>query len=142
MKRSNVWKMLVMVIVASLVLSACGAAKGTAATPTTAASGDIVLSNGYVCPKAEPKMEVTSKELNLFVWTEYIPADMQKCFELVYGIKVNRDEYSSNEEMYAKISATLSSRPTILSASWSARVCCRNWIMPNCPTLSTMTRTT
>jgi spermidine/putrescine-binding protein len=105
MKRSNVWKMLVVVIVASLVLSACGAAKGTATTPTTAASGDIVLSNGYVCPKAEPKMDVTSKELNLFVWTEYIPADMQKCFELVYGIKVNRDEYSSNEEMYAKISA-------------------------------------
>ncbi len=28
-----------------------------------------------------------------------------ECFELVYGIKVNRDEYSSNEEMYAKLSA-------------------------------------
>jgi spermidine/putrescine-binding protein len=50
-------------------------------------------------------VEVTSKELNLFVWTEYIPPDMQECFELVYGIKVNRDEYSANEEMYAKLSA-------------------------------------
>jgi spermidine/putrescine-binding protein len=50
-------------------------------------------------------MEVTSTELNLFVWTEYIPPDMQECFELVYGITVNRDEYSSNEEMYAKLSA-------------------------------------
>ncbi len=30
---------------------------------------------------------------------------MIDCFEMVYGIEVNRDEYSSNEEMYAKISA-------------------------------------
>ena len=50
-------------------------------------------------------MEVTSTELNIFVWTEYIPLEMIECFELVYGIKVNRDEYSSNEEMYAKVSA-------------------------------------
>ena len=50
-------------------------------------------------------MEVTSTELNIFVWTEYFPQDMLDCFELVYDIKLNRDEYSSNEEMYAKLSA-------------------------------------
>ena len=50
-------------------------------------------------------MEVASTELNLFVWTEYIPQDHIDCFELVYGVKVNRDEYSANEEMYAKLSA-------------------------------------
>ena len=37
--------------------------------------------------------------------TEYIPPDHIECFELVYGVKVNRDEYSANEEMYAKLSA-------------------------------------
>ena len=50
-------------------------------------------------------MEVTSKELNLFVWTEYIPQETIDCFEQVYGIKVNQSEYSSNEEMYAKLNA-------------------------------------
>jgi spermidine/putrescine-binding protein len=50
-------------------------------------------------------MDVTSTELNLFVWTEYIPQDTIDCFEEVYGIRVNKDEYSSNEEMYAKLSA-------------------------------------
>jgi len=104
MKHSNVWKLLAMLIVASMVLAACGGSGGGAVTPTTVASGDPVTSSGYVCPKAEPKMEVTSTELNLFVWTEYLPPDMLECFELVYGIKINRDEYSSNEEMYAKIS--------------------------------------
>jgi spermidine/putrescine-binding protein len=29
---------------------------------------------------------------------------MLECFEMVYGIKVNRAEFSSNEEMYAKLS--------------------------------------
>jgi spermidine/putrescine-binding protein len=50
-------------------------------------------------------MEVTSTQLNLFVWTEYIPQEMIDCFEEVYGVRVNREEYSSNEEMYAKLSA-------------------------------------
>jgi spermidine/putrescine transport system substrate-binding protein len=67
--------------------------------------GGKVTSSGYECPEPNPKMEVTSTELNLFVWTEYIPQDMQECFELVYGVTVNRDEYSANEEMYAKLSA-------------------------------------
>ncbi len=57
------------------------------------------------CPEPNPKMEVTSKELNLFVWTEYIPQQTIDCFEQVYGITVNQSEYSSNEEMYAKLNA-------------------------------------
>jgi spermidine/putrescine-binding protein len=73
------------------------------ATPTTGAQ--ITSSSGFVCPQPNPRMDVTSKELNLFVWTEYIPKDMLECFEKVYGITVNRDEYSANEEMYAKLSA-------------------------------------
>jgi spermidine/putrescine-binding protein len=48
---------------------------------------------------------VTSTELNLFVWTEYIPQQTIDCFEQVYGITVNQSEYSSNEEMYAKLNA-------------------------------------
>jgi spermidine/putrescine-binding protein len=58
---------------------------------------------GFDCPQPQPKLPLTSQELNLFVWSEYIPQDMLDCFELVYGIKVNRSEYSSNEEMYAKL---------------------------------------
>jgi spermidine/putrescine-binding protein len=81
----------------------------TEATTTTAGfvsrpSGKTA-SSGFACPEPQPKMEVTSKTVNLFVWTEYIPQDIIDCFQEVYGIKVNRDEYSSNEDMYAKLSA-------------------------------------
>jgi spermidine/putrescine-binding protein len=100
MNKSTLFKLLALFVVAGMALAACGG--GAAPAP---ASGAKVTSSGFECPEAQFPSEVTSTELNLFVWTEYIPPDMLECFELVTGIKVNRDEYSSNEEMYAKVSA-------------------------------------
>ena len=102
MSKKTIMRLMGLLVVASLVLAACGG--GTAATQP-AASGPKVTSTGFTCPEPSPRVEVTSQELNIFVWTEYFPQDMLDCFELVYGIKLNRDEYSSNEEMYAKLSA-------------------------------------
>ena len=61
-------------------------------------------STGFDCPEPNPRVDVKSTELNMFVWTEYIPQDIIDCFQLVYGITINRDEYSSAEEMFAKFS--------------------------------------
>ena len=101
MNKTKLFKLLAFFAIASVMLAACGGAAATA-TPAKTAK---VTSTGYECPEPEFPAQVTSKELNLFVWTEYIPPDMQECFELVYNVKVNRDEYSANEEMYAKLSA-------------------------------------
>ncbi len=76
----------------------------TAAAETKPATG-MVTASGFACPAPMTPVNVTSKQLNLFVWTEYIPDDIIECFEKVYGVTVNRDEYSSNEEMYAKLAA-------------------------------------
>ncbi len=43
------------------------------------------------------------KELNVFVWTEYMPDTVFDAFEKEYGVKVNVTTYSSNEDMLAKI---------------------------------------
>ncbi len=42
-------------------------------------------------------------ELNLFAWSEYIPTSVIEGFEKESGIKVNYEEYASNEEMLAKL---------------------------------------
>jgi len=91
-------------IVLGLMAAACvrGPVNGGGGAPTAAAR---VASSGFLCPEPSPRIDVSSSELNLFVWTEYIPQDIVECFEMVYGIKVNRDEFSSNEEMYAKLAA-------------------------------------
>ncbi|MFN8381612.1 MAG: spermidine/putrescine ABC transporter substrate-binding protein [Anaerolineales bacterium] len=101
MKSNITYKLLALLVVASMALTACGGGGSDA----PASDGGTVTSSGYQCPAKQFDVDVTSTELNIFVWTEYIPTDMIECFELVYGIKVNRDEYSSNEEMYAKVSA-------------------------------------
>lgn len=97
--RKTIQFVLAGLLLTSLLLTACGGAA------TSAPTDKKVTSSGFECPQPEPRAEVTSKELNLFVWTEYIPQDHIECFELIYGVKVNRDEYSANEEMYAKLSA-------------------------------------
>jgi spermidine/putrescine-binding protein len=99
-KRPNLWRGIAALAVIALLISACGG--GTAAPADDAPK---TTSGGFQCPAANPKMDVTSTEVNLFVWTEYVPPDIIECFELVYGVKVNHDEYSANEEMYAKLSA-------------------------------------
>src|SRR5690242_10684712 len=104
MKGSKLFRFLAVLIAVSILLTACG---GKSATPAATQAATLVpateAASTFVCPEPNPKMEVTSKELNIFVWTEYIPQDILDCFEKVYGVKVNRDEYSSNEEMYAKL---------------------------------------
>ncbi len=71
--------------------------------PATAPA--LTTSSGFECPEPQPRLPLTSTALNLFVWTEYIPADILECFGLVYGVQVNREEFSSNEELYAKLQA-------------------------------------
>ena len=42
-------------------------------------------------------------ELNIFVWTEYVPDSVIKKFQKETGIKVNVSTYSSNEDMLSKV---------------------------------------
>jgi spermidine/putrescine-binding protein len=106
MNKNYLFKLLVLLVISSMALAACGGG-GTPAAATEPAAADEakVTSTGFACPAPEFQMDVTSTELSIFVWTEYIPPELIECFELVYDVKVNRDEYSSNEEMYAKVSA-------------------------------------
>ena len=85
-----------------LVVFMLFAAAGCAAKPEESATK--VTSSGFVCPEPNPRVEFESKEINIFTWAEYVPEDMIDCFGLVYGVKVNADYFSSNEELYTKMS--------------------------------------
>jgi spermidine/putrescine-binding protein len=45
-----------------------------------------------------------AKELNLYIWSEFIPDTTIKAFEAKYGIKVNQTFYASMDEMMSKLS--------------------------------------
>ena len=78
------------------------AAAGCAAKPEESAAK--ITSSGFVCPEPNPRVQFESKEINIFTWTEYVPADIFDCFGLVYGVDVHVDYFSSNEELYTKMS--------------------------------------
>jgi spermidine/putrescine-binding protein len=53
--------------------------------------------------KDEKTADGYSKELNLFIWSEYVSDDAIKGFEDKYGIKVNVSYFTSTDEMNAKL---------------------------------------
>lgn len=56
--------------------------------------------------KGEEKAAGASKEVNLLIWTEYIPDSVIAGFEEKTGIKVNMTTYPSADEMLAKVKSS------------------------------------
>ena len=49
--------------------------------------------------------DVSSKQLNLYTWTRYVPPSVISGFEQKYGLKVHVTYYNSNEQAIAGIQA-------------------------------------
>jgi spermidine/putrescine-binding protein len=72
---------------------------------------------------------VAEQVLNLFAWSEYIPQGLLDGFTQETGITVNYDAYSSNEEMYAKISAGASGYDLIQPSDYWVGVMSRQGLL-------------
>ena len=64
-----------------------------------------VLAFGSVLVGTGRDAVAQNKELNLFCWTEYVPKEVIDGFTKETGIKVNLEEYDSNEQMLTKLLA-------------------------------------
>ena len=95
MKTTRLFSTLSLILIPILIFTACG-------SPSTPAQTEAPVSESG-CAQPSPKVEVTSKELNMFTWSEYIPDEIVKCCEEVYGIKVNHDTFASQGELLAKL---------------------------------------
>jgi spermidine/putrescine-binding protein len=65
---------------------------------------------------------VTSKELNLYGWSEYVPQELLDAFSDEYGVTVNYDSYSSNEELLARMQAGASGYDVIIPSDYMVTV--------------------
>src|SRR6185503_5447757 len=85
-------------LLAALVLSACGSAATPAATePAVAASGG----EGNRCGDKSK----LAKEIFLYTWVEYIDPDIKTQFETECGVKVTETNFDSNETLLATLQA-------------------------------------
>ncbi len=71
--------------------------KTTAAAGTAAAVGPWIIS---------PKALASSGEVNILMWSDYLPPGFLKAFEEKTGIKINYTGIGSNEEIINKMKAT------------------------------------
>jgi spermidine/putrescine transport system substrate-binding protein len=65
----------------------------------------LCLGAALSAPLAVAPTQAQSKELLLFIWSNYISPDLLKRFETETGVKVSIDTYDSNETMLAKLQA-------------------------------------
>jgi len=58
----------------------------------------------------------------LYAWSEYVPQDLLDAFSQEYGLKVNYDTYSSNEELLAKLQAGASGDGGVLPSDYIVHI--------------------
>jgi spermidine/putrescine-binding protein len=88
----NKYRLIAIFAIVALLLPACGA------------------------PKA------SSSVLNLYGWSDYVPQTLLDNFTAKFGIKVNYDTYSSNEEMLAKIQAGASGYDVVIPSDYTVAI--------------------
>lgn len=87
------------------------------------------LAGACAPPAAESPAPSEEQVLNLFAWSEYVPQALLDGFTQETGITVNYDAYSSNEEMYAKISAGASGYDLIQPSDYWVGVMSRQGLL-------------
>src|SRR3954471_21765213 len=81
-----------------------------------AAAGLVLLAASGPASGAEPKV------LNIYNWSDYIADDTLKNFEKETGIKVNYDNYDSNEALHAKLVAGRTGYDIVVPSAHFAKV--------------------
>ena len=107
------------------LIAVLAAACTPAATPTEAPPPPSAPTEAQQPPQATSaptEAKPTSTELNLYAWSDYVPQQMLDDFTAKYGIKVNYDTYSSNEEMLAKIQAGASGYDLVIPSDYTVEI--------------------
>ena len=128
MKFYRVASLLILLVFAA---SACGTAATPTAAPTQPLPPTTAPANTSAAPQATDTSapaatatlaKPTSTELNLYGWTDYVPQQLLDDFTAAYGIKVNYDTYSSNEEMLAKLQAGASGYDLVIPSDYTVQI--------------------
>ena len=115
MKRNLVLLLSILVAV-SLVLTACGQSAPATEAPQQPSETEAPADNtggGEVQP---------AKEIVFYNWSEYIDPEIYTLFEEETGIKVVEDNFSSNEELLAKLQGGASGYAIIVPSDYTVNI--------------------
>ncbi len=115
-------------VLLALMVAACTPAATPAPPPTEVpvqptTPPAAVATGTSAAPAATATLAVpTSTELNLYAWSDYVPQQLLDDFTAKFGIKVNYDTYSSNEEMLAKMQAGASGYDLVIPSDYTVDI--------------------
>jgi putrescine transport system substrate-binding protein len=90
--------------------------------PALAFAARVAATAALACAGASAALAADPKVLNVYNWSDYIADDTIKNFEKETGIKVNYDNYDSNEVLMAKLVAGNSGYDIVVPSSHFAKL--------------------
>ncbi len=82
----------------------------------------LLILLAMILPACAGAKSASSKVMNLYGWSDYVPDQLLKDFTAATGIKVNYDTYSSNEEMLAKLQAGASGYDLVIPSDYTVAI--------------------
>ena len=116
MQRKHLFALIAVLIIAVMALSACGGGNATQAPAQEEkpAATEAPAAEATETPGVEP-----AKEIVFYNWSEYIDPDVYKEFEDATGIHVVEDNFSSNEELTAKLQGGVTGYAVIVPSDYA-----------------------
>ena len=89
---------------------------------TSAAILLIVIWGGMLAACAPATPRITSSELNLYAFSEYVPEELIANFEKETGVKVNHKTYATNEEMLDGLAGKPAAYDLIIPSDYAVEI--------------------
>jgi spermidine/putrescine-binding protein len=131
------------ILIASLLLAACGGAPAQTPAPQPAAT-EAPMPAATEPPAAggvEP-----AKQIVIYNWSEYMDPEIYTLFEEEFGIKVVEDNFSNNEELLAKLQGGATGYALIVPSDYTVSIMIEEGLLEqldhnNIPNLANLTPT-
>jgi len=132
-----------LILIASLLLAACGGTPAQTPAPQPAATeaSQPAATEEPAAGGVEP-----AKQIVIYNWSEYMDPEIYTLFEEEFGIKVVEDNFSNNEELLAKLQGGATGYALIVPSDYTVSIMIEEGLLEqldhnNIPNLANLTPT-
>lgn len=119
MKKTKYQLILTTILLVSIILVGCGGA--ATSEPTQPEPTEVMTEEPVMTEETPPEIQPAS-EIVLYNWSEYIEPEIYTLFEEEYGIRVIEDNFSSNEELLAKLQGGATGYSLIVPSDYTVSI--------------------
>ncbi|MDP9122491.1 MAG: spermidine/putrescine ABC transporter substrate-binding protein, partial [Acidobacteriota bacterium] len=112
-----------LLLLAALPLATCGGGPAASSSGVSGVSGISGVSGGSGASGGQrPTAERHERHLSLYIWTNYLPAEVAADFEHRTGITLDIDTYSANEALLDKLQSEVSGYDLVVPSDYMLKI--------------------